>query len=78
MPINNTSDKFSSDSAIVSELREIRIGFNQLVFKFDQEVVHVIAKTFEYLDNCIVGFIVYEKNGVEVIRTNISEENIGC
>lgn len=47
------------------------------VFEFNQEITLLIrVKVHEYLENCITGFFVCDKNGNEIIGTNTYEENI--
>ncbi len=47
------------------------------IFEFNQEIILVMKiKVNEYLENCITGFFVCDKNGTEIIGTNTHEENI--
>jgi lipopolysaccharide transport system ATP-binding protein len=46
------------------------------VFEFDEEVtLSMIIKVYQPLESCIVGFLVCDKNGNEVIGSNTLEEN---
>lgn len=50
---------------------------NTLIVDFNQEIVLSIElKINEYLENCIVGFFVCDRNGIEIIGSNTHEENI--
>ena len=52
------------------------IGEN-IIFAFNEEVIlSVKLKIYEYLNNCIVGFFICDKNGNEIIGSNTFEENI--
>ena len=52
------------------------IGENT-IFAFNEEIIlSVKLKTYEYLESCIVGFFICDKNGNEIIGSNTFEENI--
>lgn len=47
------------------------------IFEFNQEVMLLVkAKIYEHLPSCIIGFIICDKNGNEVIGSNTYEENV--
>ena len=47
------------------------------IFEFNQEVVLLVrTKVYEHLESCMIGFIICDKNGNEIIGSNTYEENI--
>ena len=61
----------------VSLLGASRDFENNPVFSFDQEVcLSIRLVSYSALKNCIVGYFVCDKNGIEILGTNTEEEGV--
>jgi lipopolysaccharide transport system ATP-binding protein len=83
-PLSTSSKKSSrrgNGKALIESVRML----NQLgddngespIFAFNEEVTLVVSfKSQSYLETCIVGFFICDKNGNEIIGSNTFEENV--